>query len=94
MTVTRARFLTFVAAIVAAAVLSGAAQQTSPAPAATASLGQAIPPDPQITIGSFPNGLKYYIRTNKKPEGRAGIFGMHDVEESADYRRHVPRRVL
>ena len=73
MTVTRARFLTLVTAMAVAAVLSAAAQQTSPAPAATASLGQAIPPDPQITIGSFPNGLKYYVRTNKKPEGRAEL---------------------
>jgi zinc protease len=59
--------------MIVAAVLTGVAQQTSPAPAASAPLSQAIPPDPQITIGTFPNGLKYYIRTNKKPEGRAEL---------------------
>lgn len=32
-----------------------------------------MPVDPQITIGTFPNGLKYYIRANKKPEKRAEL---------------------
>src|SRR3954470_4497382 len=29
-----------------------------------------LPTDPQITMGKFPNGLRYYIRANKKPEKR------------------------
>lgn len=32
-----------------------------------------IPTDPQITIGTLPNGLKYYIRKNAKPEQRAEL---------------------
>ena len=32
-----------------------------------------MPVDPEITIGTFPNGLKYYIRANKKPEKRAEL---------------------
>ncbi len=32
-----------------------------------------IPVDPQIRIGTFENGLKYYIRVNKKPENRAEL---------------------
>ena len=52
-------------------VLPLGAQQ--PAPARTAPLTQTIPVDPQITIGTLPNGLRYYIRTNKKPENRAEL---------------------
>src|SRR5215471_14735785 len=32
-----------------------------------------MPVDPQITIGKFPNGMRYYIRANKKPEKRAEL---------------------
>ena len=32
-----------------------------------------MPVDPEITIGKFPNGLRYYIRANKKPEKRAEL---------------------
>src|SRR6185503_406512 len=39
----------------------------------TAALSAAIPNDPQITTGRFANGLRYYIRTNKKPEKRAEL---------------------
>ncbi len=34
-------------------------------------LNDTIPVDPKITIGTLDNGLKYYIRENKKPEDRA-----------------------
>ena len=34
-------------------------------------LNDTIPVDPKITIGTLDNGLKYYIRENKKPEKRA-----------------------
>jgi zinc protease len=40
---------------------------------AQTSLTQPMPVDPQITIGKFPNGLRYYIRANKKPEKRAEL---------------------
>jgi zinc protease len=45
---------------------AGAAPRTAP-------LSAAIPNDPQITTGRFANGLRYYIRTNKKPEKRAEL---------------------
>lgn len=32
-----------------------------------------IAPDPAVTIGSLSNGIKYYIRENKKPENRAEL---------------------
>ena len=33
----------------------------------------AMPVDPKITIGQLPNGIRYYLRTNKKPEKRAEL---------------------
>jgi len=36
-------------------------------------LTQPMPVDPQITMGQFKNGLRYYIRANKKPEKRAEL---------------------
>src|SRR5213596_2830726 len=36
-------------------------------------LTDAMPIDPQITMGKFANGLRYYIRANKKPEKRAEL---------------------
>ncbi|MCX7880755.1 MAG: insulinase family protein [Ignavibacteria bacterium] len=38
------------------------------------SLDDPIPVDPKIRMGTLPNGLKYYIRYNKKPEKRAELF--------------------
>ena len=32
-----------------------------------------IPPDPSVINGTLPNGLKYYIRKNDKPENRAEL---------------------
>jgi zinc protease len=32
-----------------------------------------MPVDPQITMGKFANGMRYYIRANKKPEKRAEL---------------------
>jgi zinc protease len=41
--------------------------------AQSAALSQAIPVDPEITVGSLANGLRYYVRANKKPEKRAEL---------------------
>ena len=32
-----------------------------------------LPVDPGITVGRLPNGLRYYIRVNRKPEARAEL---------------------
>lgn len=45
------------------------AAQGSPPPRADA----ALPFDPAVTIGTLPNGLRYYIRENRKPEKRAEL---------------------
>lgn len=44
-----------------------------PAASQTQTLTQPMPVDPQITMGKFPNGMRYYIRANKKPEKRAEL---------------------
>ena len=70
---TRAHMLLLAAAILVATGLAGAerlAARTAPQPT---SLSQAMPVDPQVTIGQFPNGLRYYVRTNSKPEHRADL---------------------
>ena len=36
-------------------------------------LDQAVPVDPLITVGTLPNGLRYYIRENRQPQARAEL---------------------
>lgn len=46
-----------------------------------------LPIDPNVTIGQFDNGLKYYIRTNKKPEKKVElrlIVNAGSILEDAD----------
>lgn len=47
----------------------------NPAESLAKSLGlsQPVPVDPLISTGTFPNGLRYYIRANKLPEKRAEL---------------------
>ena len=37
------------------------------------------PVDPAWRIGALPNGMKYYIRSNPKPEGKASFWIAHDI---------------
>src|SRR6476619_5268016 len=48
------------------------AQQPAPAaaPAPTLSPDAVIPFDPAVTTGTLPNGLRYYVRKNGRPEQR------------------------
>jgi zinc protease len=74
MTIRTTVHLTAVAAMCAALPGPGHAQQRAVAASPQAApLNQTIPVDPQITTGRFANGLRYYIRTNKKPEKRAEL---------------------
>jgi zinc protease len=57
----------------AAAVRPAQPSTAQAVPAASAPLTATIPLDAQITTGRFANGLRYYIRKNKKPEGRAEL---------------------
>ena len=74
---TRTHLLFLAAAIALAACLSGTQQHAATVPAQAQTSAQALsepmPFDPQITMGKFPNGIRYYIRNNKKPEKRAEL---------------------
>lgn len=72
-TLTRTRMMLLIAAIVAALCVVGARQQAATVPVQSTALTQQMPVDPQITIGKFANGMRYYIRANKKPEKRAEL---------------------
>jgi zinc protease len=70
---TRTRMMLLIAATVAALCVVGARQQAAPIPFQSTALTQQMPVDPQITMGKFANGMRYYIRANKKPEKRAEL---------------------
>ncbi|UCH11016.1 MAG: insulinase family protein, partial [Fidelibacterota bacterium] len=55
----------------------------------TIDLGAVVPPDPEVTRGEFANGVRYYIRTNRKPEKRAQLWlalNAGSVQEDEDQR--------
>jgi zinc protease len=54
-------------------VLSVLAAATAATLAQQRPLSEKIPLDARITTGTFPNGLKYYIRANPKPDKRAEL---------------------
>ena len=60
-------------ATVAAVTFTGAQQSAIPAAVQTATLDQTVPIDPLITVGTLPNGLRYYIRANGQPQARAEL---------------------
>ena len=70
---TRVRLMLLVSAIVTAVGFAGAQQPAIPANVREATLDQTVPVDPLITVGSLPNGLRYYIRENRQPQGRAEL---------------------
>lgn len=71
------RSLLLVGAVVAAVPLAGAQGQAPPPPQTSAAAVPAdsdiVPVDPLITIGTLPNGLRYYVRPNGTPRGRAEL---------------------
>lgn len=76
------RLLFVAAALCAAAPLvahPAAAQSTSAksaavkAPVDSFNLTAALPVDPAVRIGTLPNGIRYYVRRNAKPEQRAEL---------------------
>ena len=73
----RIRWTVLAAAVAMAASVAGAQQQpaaqTSATSAQNIALSQVVPVDPLITVGTLPNGLRYYIRANKQPQARAEL---------------------
>src|SRR5216684_1261321 len=70
---TRIRLMFLVSAIVMAVSVAGAQQPAVSASAQDIRLDQIVPVDPLITVGTLPNGLRYYIRANKLPQARAEL---------------------
>jgi len=50
-----------------------AGRETSAASVADYGLSQQMPVDPEVTVGTLPNGLRYYVRANGKPARRAEL---------------------
>ncbi|MEO5904349.1 MAG: pitrilysin family protein, partial [Gemmatimonadaceae bacterium] len=50
-----------------------AAPKSTGAAAAAIPLSTILPVDPKVRIGTLPNGIRYYIRQNAKPEKRAEL---------------------
>ena len=48
-------------------------RETSAASVAAYSLAQQIPVDPEVVVGTLPNGLRYYVRANRKPARRVEL---------------------
>jgi zinc protease len=67
MTMFRRTTILFLALLLTATLLPAAPAQVVPA------LTDPIPVERAITIGQLPNGLRYYVRANKKPEKRAEL---------------------
>ncbi len=70
---TRLRLIVPLSAIALAVSVLGAQQLAVTTNVQTAPLSQTVPVDPLITVGSLPNGLRYYIRANAQPQGRAEL---------------------
>lgn len=100
MPLTSMRFFLSCAAPLAAALLatpasSQSATAKSPARAAAKAtvdsfrLDARLPIDPAVRIGTLPNGLRYYVRRNAKPEQRAElrlVVNAGSILEDADQR--------
>src|SRR4051794_19946329 len=50
-----------------------AGRETSPESVASYSLSQQMPVDPEVVVGTLPNGLRYYVRANARPAKRAEL---------------------
>ena len=69
----RLRVTLLLAAIAATVGIATAQTPAIPPNVLAAKLDDAVPVDPQITVGTLPNGLRYYIRVNHQPDKRAEL---------------------
>ena len=83
-------WLTLLSAVAAAQLLSAqGAVPTLPPQTSALAVADTIAVDPQITVGTLPNGLRYYVRPNPLPRGRAElrlVVKTGSVLEDADQR--------
>src|SRR5579864_846021 len=61
------------AGLVASAQTPPAGRETSAASVASYGLSQQMPVDPEVVVGTLPNGLRFYVRANGKPGHRAEL---------------------
>ena len=69
----RVRLMLLVTVIVTAVGFAAAQQTAIPPNVLAAALDDTVPVDPLITVGTLPNGLRYYIRENRQPQARAEL---------------------
>src|SRR5215208_425118 len=62
-----------VAGSLATAQAPAAGRETSAASVAKYGLPEQMPVDPEVVVGTLPNGLRYYVRANAKPARRAEL---------------------
>ncbi len=62
-----------VTAVASAAQAPSGQPDTSAASVASYALSQTMPVDPDVLVGTLPNGLRYYVRANGKPAHRAEL---------------------
>ena len=70
---TRATLLLLTLVTAATTSLVATAQRAVTTGPQNAPLTAVVPVDPRITVGTLPNGLRYYVRANKQPQGRAAL---------------------
>ena len=70
---TRLRLLLPILAVTSVAGFAVAQQPAATIDLKNAPLGLTIPVDPLITVGTLPNGLRYYVRENRLPQARAEL---------------------
>jgi zinc protease len=61
------------AAAVVLAQAPPAGRETSAASVAQYKLSESMPVDPEVRLGTLPNGLRYYVRPNGRPANRAEL---------------------
>jgi zinc protease len=75
----RVAFSSVVAVLLAAAWTTAVGQAPLPGRETTAesvakyALSEQMPVDPEVTLGTLPNGLRYYVRANARPARRAEL---------------------
>src|SRR2546421_3364820 len=70
---TRVRLMAALSALAVTVTVVGAQPPAPTTNVQTAPLSQTVPVDPLITVRTLPNGLRYYIRANQQPQGRAEL---------------------
>ena len=80
MTFARARFVchfAFISLLAGSGLVFAQAPQpgreTTAASVAAYGLSQQMPVDPEVVVGTLPNGLRYYVRANAKPAKRVEL---------------------